>query len=235
MAAKGGDGLTKYLARLESYAPVPESARFAFLTLPTKVREYSANSEVVREGSDDVSVFFVESGILSRYKTMRTGKRQTVSFDIAADLAGLEYALVPTSVHGVRTHTSARLITVAKADILNLAARHFELAKAFWCYALADAASLREWISNLGQRDARGRTAHLLLELAARHQNADLLVGSTFYFPVTQQDLADALAMTPVHLNRVLQWMRNEKLVSTSNRFITLENVRALKMLCGLG
>jgi CRP-like cAMP-binding protein len=233
MATDASADLKLFLAKLERFAPLSNRARDAFLKLPAQVREYPENSDVTRERSDKLDVFFIQSGLLSRYKTLQNGSRQTVSFDIPGDLTGLEYALVRTSDHGIRTHCKARIVTVANTDLLNLAARHFELAQAFWSYAVADAASLREWIVNVGRRDARGRTAHLLLELAIRHQSANLVVGWTFHFPVIQQDLADALGITAVHLNRVLQWMRNQKLISTDNRSITINNARGLEKLSG--
>jgi hypothetical protein len=108
-----------------------------------------------------------------------------------------------------------------------------ELARAFWFDSLVDAAIFREWTVNLGRRNSHERTAHLLLELAALHAAVGLLHDDTFDLPVTQSDLSDALGMTAVHLNRVLQSMRGDRLIRTHSRSITIENRPELEALAG--
>jgi CRP-like cAMP-binding protein len=126
-----------------------------------------------------------------------------------------------------------RIVTVAHADILNLAAHYPEMARAFWFDTLMDAAIFREWTVNVGRRNSRERTAHLLLELATLYAAAGLVTEDTFDFPITQSDLSDALGMTAVHLNRVLQSMRRDRLIRTHARSITIENKPALTALAG--
>jgi CRP-like cAMP-binding protein len=156
-----------------------------------------------------------------------------MSFHIPGDLVDLQSALVVVADHGVRTHTATQIVTVAHADILNLAAHYPEIARAFWFDTLIDAAIFREWTVNVGRRNSHERTAHLLLELAALYEAAGLVTDDTFDFPITQSDLSDALGMTSVHLNRILQSMRRERLIRTHARSITIENKAALVALAG--
>src|SRR5205823_5334361 len=71
-----------------------------------------------------------------------------------------------------------------------------------------DAAIFREWIVNLGVRPATSRMAHLLAELHERMASVGLTDDDTFDFPVTQTELAEALGLSAVHVNRVLQAFR---------------------------
>lgn len=91
----------------------------------------------------------------------------------------------------------------------------------------------REWTVNVGRRNARQRTAHLLLEFAIRLRMAGLAKGETFILPISQNDLSDALGITSVHLNRTLQWMRAERLIRTHSRSITIENWAEMVALAG--
>jgi len=227
------EDLGSFLAKLERRAPLSAATREAFLALPATVVNVPANRDIAREGGAPGPAFFIKSGVVSRYKTLRNGSRQTLSFNISGDLTGLHHALVAMVDNGIRTHVDSEIITVDTADMLKLAATHFELARAFWLDALAEAARVREWVVNIGRRDARSRTAHLLLELATLHDSAGLADNMRFHFPVTQNDLADALGLTSVHLNRVLQWLRRAGLIRTQERLIIIEDRKALTTLSG--
>lgn len=225
--------LAKYLAKIERRLPLSIPAREAFLSMPGEVRSFPAYRDIIREGERPDRASFVESGLVSRYKTLRNGARQILSFQIAGDLVDLQSALVVIADHGVRSHCATRIVTVGHGDILRAAANYPELGRAFWYDTLLDAAIFREWTVNLGRRTSHERTAHLLLEMAALYTSAGLAKDDTFDFPITQSDLSDALGMTSIHLNRVLQSLRRDRLIRTHGRTITIENRTALTALAG--
>jgi CRP-like cAMP-binding protein len=92
------------------------------------------------------------------------------------------------------------------------------ISTALWREALITAAVHRVWMAGLGRRDARGRLAHLFCELYLRLKAVGLVDGYTLPMPLRQPDLADALGLTPVHVNRVLRDLRNEGLISLRGR-----------------
>jgi CRP-like cAMP-binding protein len=216
--------ISKYLTKMEMRTALPEEARVAFLALPTISQTYRTYTDIVRERDRPTRSCFVDTGLVSRYKTLPNGNRQIVSFHIPGDMVDLQSALVIVSDHGIRAHTPTTLISVAHRDLLELAADHPEIGRAFWFDTLIDAAIFREWTVNVGRRNAQERTAHLLLEFAMRFKAAGLCEQDTFELPVTQTDLADALGITAVHLNRTLQWLRKQRLIRTHSRSVTIEN-----------
>lgn len=225
--------LTKYLAKIERRTPLSAPAREAFLSMPGQLHDFGSYRDIIREGERPVRASFVESGLVSRYKTLRDGARQIMSFHIPGDLVDLHSALIVIADHGVRTHCVSRTVTVAHADLLSVAAHFPELGRAFWFDTLIDAAIFREWTINVGRRKSHERTAHLLLEMAALYEDAGMSTDDTFEFPITQNDLSDALGMTSVHLNRVIQSMRRDRLIRTHARSMTIENRPALTALAG--
>ena len=72
---------------------------------------------------------------------------------------------------------------------------------------------LIEHLTNVGCRSAFVRTAHLLLELSDRVKSCGMGEPDSFYCPLTQYQLADALGLTPIHLNRMMRELREEGLV----------------------
>ena len=77
-----------------------------------------------------------------------------------------------------------------------------------------DAAVFRQWMVGLGRRSALSRIAHLLCELLVRLRAVELVEDHAFALPVTQAELADALGISTVHVNRVLQDLRGDNLIT---------------------
>ena len=90
----------------------------------------------------------------------------------------------------------------------------------------------REWTTNVGQRTAYERLAHLFCELFVRLRTVGLTDGKSCDFPPTQLDLADATGLTSVHVNRTIQELRRDGLIELHNRRLTIPDLRALMNAC---
>jgi CRP-like cAMP-binding protein len=87
-----------------------------------------------------------------------------------------------------------------------------------WTETLIDASIFREWVVNVGRRSAKARVAHLLCELALRLDKIGAGKDGNYEFPLTQEQLADATGLTPVHTNRTLQALRTDRLIELNGR-----------------
>jgi hypothetical protein len=87
---------------------------------------------------------------------------------------------------------------------------------------LADTASLRNWIINLGSRDSLTRVAHLFCEITFRLRAVGLARDFAFASPFTQSDLAAACGISPVHANRVVQMLRRKNLLHWRSKTVTV-------------
>ncbi len=88
-------------------------------------------------------------------------------------------------------------------------------ASAFWRETLIDAAIFRSWMLSLGQREAYSRVAQLLCELLVRLKAVGLAHDHACDLPITQAELGDALGISTVHVNRILQQLRAKGLIET--------------------
>jgi len=102
-----------------------------------------------------------------------------------------------------------------------------------WWNSLVEEAIQREWTVNLGQRDAIERMAHLLCELFIRLRGVGLANEHGCDLPMTQAELADALGLSVVHTNRVLQDLRAQGLVTLKGKTLVIPDLDAL-MAAGL-
>ena len=225
--------IARYVAKIERRSNLPPEARKALLALPVRNRRFGTYQDIVREGDRPGESCFVLEGLVSRYRTLPNGSRQILSFHMPGDMIDLQSALIIVADHGIRTHMPTVLVAIPHEDILRVAAEHPAVARAFWFDTLVDAAIFREWTVNVGRRSTRERAAHLLLEFAVRSEAAGLSSGSGFELPVSQNDLADALGITPVHMNRTMQWLRGERLIRTHMRTVEIEDWEAMVKLAG--
>ena len=86
--------------------------------------------------------------------------------------------------------------------------------EAFWRQTLIDAAIFREWMTNIGRREAYSRMAHIICEWIVRMQAVGLVEDHTCDLPMTQGELADAMGVSTVHINHVLQELRGDGLIT---------------------
>jgi CRP-like cAMP-binding protein len=153
-------------------------------------------------------------GFAYRYNLTDEGKRQILSFHISGDIPDLQSLHLEVMDHSLATLGPSRLAFIRHADLLSLMHSHPRLGHLLWRDTLIDAAVFRQWMVGLGRRDAHGRIAHLLCELLVRLRAVELVEDHAFELPVTQAELSDALGITTVHVNRVLQDLRGENLIT---------------------
>ena len=92
----------------------------------------------------------------------------------------------------------------------------------FWRDTLIDAAIFREWMVGIGRRSAPQRIAHLMCELLLRFKAVGLAPEYQSPLPVTQTELADALGLTVVHVNRVLRSLREDGMLRVERNTVSI-------------
>lgn len=188
----------------------------ALQSLPWTVRAFERDSYLIREGDSPPDCRLLLQGFACRHKIVRDGARQIVSIHIPSEFVDLQNCLLPESDHSVQALTRGEMGSVPKAALMEVAEANPKIGRAMWWDTLIDSSVFREWVVNVGRRDARSRIAHLICELAARMEACGLGDNGSYDFPLTQEKLADATGLTPVHTNRVLQSLRKDELISLS-------------------
>lgn len=138
-----------------------------------------------------------------------------------------------TADHSVDAMTAADIAWVFHSDLDQLIDRSPQIADALWRDALIDSSIFREWVLNVGRRDARSRLAHLLCEFAARREAAQLGDGDEFDLPMTQEHIADATGLTIVHVNRMLRALSSEGVITHEGRSLKVNCWNRLRGIAG--
>jgi len=100
--------------------------------------------------------------------------------------------------------------------------RRPNVAEIFWRDTLIDAAMFRDWIVNVGQRPAPSRLAHIVVELRERLKVIGQVSGARFEMPLTQEQLGEAMGITPVHVNRIVKQLRDDNVLELHRGSVTV-------------
>ena len=206
-----------------------EADRAAISGLPATRKTFGRDAYVVREGEIPSECGLLLSGFAYRQKIVRGGSRQIISIHIPGEFVDLQNCLLRVADHNVQALNEADIALIPKAALAELGDGHPAIGRALWLDTLIDSSVFREWVVNVGRRDARTRIAHLLCELALRLEASGTADERRCEFPLTQEQLGDATGLTAVHTNRVLQSLRQEGLISLTSRTLTVLDWTALK------
>jgi CRP-like cAMP-binding protein len=205
----------------------------AIQSLPISVKELEAGEPVAREGSRSSSSCLCIEGFAIRSKTTPAGQRQILSVHIPGDFPDLHSLYLHVVDHDLVALTDCTMGFISHAAIRDLVRARPNIAEVLWRETLVDAAIFREWIVNVGQRSSSSRMAHFILEMFYRLYAIGKTNGKTFKLPMTQRQLGDLLAISPVHVNRVLNDLRKRRLIEMRRGIITIYDEPSLQKLAG--
>lgn len=196
--------------------------------LPWQVRSFAAGDTFVREGDRPLYCAVLLSGFACRQKLTGDGLRQIIAIHLPGEAVDFQNLYLDVADHTVQMLTSGQMAVVRQNDLRRLLARHLPLAQAVMNRTMVDASIFRDWVLNLGRRKARERLAHLLCEVAFRLEMLGLVGVEGYHLPMTQEELGDALGLTPVHVNRTLRTLEAEGLIARRKRRIEFPQWRRM-------
>jgi CRP-like cAMP-binding protein len=222
-----------FIKKLGRFRSLDETDLVAIRALPATVMTETRASVLVREGAEVMRCCLLLDGYASREKTATNGGRQIVSFHMSGDILDLQHLLLSRADHSVHAVTDLVVAWIPKDDLKALASSRPAVGQALWIDSLIDASVFREWVLNVGRRDARTRIAHMMCEFVVRCQTAGLGSPERFEFPMSQQQIADATGLTPVHVNRMLRELSDAELISRAGRYISILDWHQMQRMAG--
>ena len=222
--------LTSMISKLADHTALSGQDFSALAGLPHFISLYEKGSYLARAGSsfDECSVLI--SGFAFSYKITSQGLRQIVSIHHPGDIVGFRQINVGTAGCNVETLTRCEVATIRQSTLRGLASDRTAIGNALIANTLIDASIYREWMMNIGRRNARTRVAHLLCEFAARLDAQGAAPGQPYKLPMSQAQLGDALGLTSVHVNRSIKGLVKDGLVMQDHRMIAFPAWESLKV-----
>lgn len=223
-----GDPSALLARKLSLHTPLSEAERAALGQLLARLQPLRNGETLAAKGDPlDIATLVVE-GMLCRAKMLSDGRRQILSLLLPGDLVDAHASLLRRRDDSLEAVGATVVMVVPQSRLAALEQTHPNLRDAFLREAFIETAIAREWVLNVGRRNAREALAHLLCELHTRFEAVGLATADEFRFPLKQQHLADALGLSNIHLNRVLRQLRDERLIVLGRRWVTVPDRPAL-------
>ncbi|WP_445619851.1 Crp/Fnr family transcriptional regulator [Kushneria sp. Sum13] len=217
------------LEKLKHYTDLEKREVRMLRAAPTREKRLENGDYIIKEGENPPAVHLIIDGWACRCKMLSDGREQVMGYLIKGDLCDLHVTLLSRMDHSIRAITTTTVGMVPEESINRIIEDFPRLARALFWSLMVDEAVARHWILNIGLRSAEARVAHLFCELLVRFQIAGLIQGNTLEMPMTQANLGEALSLTPVHINRVLQRLRQKGLIALARKELTVIDPEGLK------
>lgn len=218
--------------KLEGLATLSEADKRLLDKVAAKSRQVKGRTDLIREGEAPDDVRLILDGFACRYKLTSEGRRQIMAYLVPGDFCDLHVFILKSMDHSIATLSPCTVVDIPRADVLELTERP-AIARALWWAALVDEATLREWLVNIGRREAPERIAHLLYELLLRLRAVGLANGDSYALPITQNEIGDTMGLSTVHVNRSLQSLREAGLITLRGRKLVILDAKRLKEFSG--
>jgi CRP-like cAMP-binding protein len=216
------DPFAALIRKLERLARLDHADRRAIADLPFRMAAVPEGAHLVREGERITECCLLLAGYAFRYKAVANGSRQIVSFHLPGDVLDVQHFLLSKADHGLQTLTNATVAWLPIGTIKALIEDRPRIREALWRDTLIDASIFREWVLNVGRRDPKSRIAHMLCEFAVRREAAGLGPPERFDLPMSPEHIADATGLTPVHVNRMLAALADDRVIQRERRQVRI-------------
>ncbi len=221
------------LTKLSGYFRLTGQLRSDLASLKREEVRLLPGDTLIRHGDPYSDLYLVEDGWMLRARGLPGGSRQIVNVALPGDFACFNAMMFERSEFDIIARTQVRLSRIAVQSFEDLMASHPGLAAALAWSNAREESLLAERVVSLGRRDSVQRLAHLICELHARMAMADKPGGAEMVIPLIQEDFADILGISVIHIVRTFKRLAMENAVEYRTRRLIIRDLEKLRRIGG--
>ena len=225
--------LSPMITKLNSFRTLSNTDNDYLVQLGRPIRDIRGDVELLTEGERLETAYVLVEGWTCCYKLLADGRRQIVNFGVPGDFMGLRSVLFHESDHSFGTLSHAKLYELSRSDIRDIFENQPQIALGFLWAMARDEAIIVEHLVRVGRRSAKESLVHMMVELLYRLKLVGLAEGDGFDCRLTQHEIADALGLSVVHVNRLLRQLREDRLLTFRDSRVIVHDVDRLIALGG--
>lgn len=184
-----------------------------------QIRNFRRHEHLARKDEVQDKIFRIEEGWACRYCLLPDGRRQITALFLPGDYCEPQWMLSGRSGLPIIALTEVR---VAEVPLAGIHAKPGDGVMKILGSVVDMLNRQTDWIVSLGRKSATERVGSLLSELHERLSTVGRVMAGRCTIPLTQQDIADVVGLTPVHVNRVLGDLRQRGLVQFSGKTLVV-------------
>lgn len=184
---------------------------------------YSPGEYLYHAGETPDRALTIHKGWVILFKDLDDGSRQILRFALAGDLLSYRIGLKNTLDHSA--------IAVSDVTVCSFPIESFRQEKSILpdlSFAISSISELMTaqcyaTFTSIAKESGEAKVAFLLLSLFLRESEHSLKkkdINEGIFFPITQEDIADALGLTSIHVNRIYQGLRKQGLIECKSKHL---------------
>jgi CRP/FNR family transcriptional regulator, anaerobic regulatory protein len=196
----------------------------------TRIRRLASREILIPAGKAHSSIYRLKSGWMSRTRLLPDCRQQIIMVFLPGNLLGLKTMLFDRQPDSIQCLGPATVQELGYKQALELARTDPDVSLRFMWQLAEDERRLHNWVVALGRGSAIERIATLMLDFRGRLMQAGIGGGDHFHLPMTQEQMADHLGLTLVHVNRTLRKLREEGVLTVRTRHVQIHDIDALAL-----
>jgi CRP/FNR family transcriptional regulator len=193
-------------------------------------RAFLPGAEIIRQGKAHRYIYSLRTGWVARMRHMPEKGDQIITIFLPGDFVGVKTVFLVRQPDALQALSGVTVAYLDHREVMRMARRDPSVAIRLWWQACDDERRLHTWVAALGRGNAEERIAAMLLDFRARLRRAGL-AGESFRLPMTQQQMADYLGVTVVHVNRIIKRFREIGALSTAKGTMVVHDLRGLEQI----
>ncbi|WP_157134820.1 Crp/Fnr family transcriptional regulator [Sphingomonas sp. PAMC 26605] len=194
----------------------------ALLTISYRISDVESGAYLLRQGNKTDMCFIILMGLTFSNRINGDGSRQIIAINMRDDIVNVQSGLIEFADHNIQALSQAKIAYLSHTDIFKVVEEHPAIGRALWRNTAIELSIMQEWAVNIGRKSAKERICHFICELCLRQKKVELMSKWKIAWPMTQDQIADALGLTAVHVNRILKVLRKEGLINIDKRVLTI-------------
>lgn len=197
-------------------------------SLRSAQQTYQTGEYLYHEGDISEKAFTVYSGWVTLFKNLKNGDRQILRFALPGDFLCYKVGKQRTIDHSAIAASDVTLCAFPIDRFRQTIAELPDLAFAISSVTETTTQRCHSALTSIASHPAETKVAFLLLSLYVRELSLNADANKCIPFPITQEDIGDALGLTSIHVNRVFQSLRKKGLIECKNRCLWVNDKKAL-------
>ena len=192
-----------------------------------------AGEYLFMEGETPRHAYTLQDGWITCFKTLSNGKRQILTVAFSGDYLGYQTDMSEPLGYSAQAATDCRVCSFSESNIIQLLTKEPELIQTLLEIQGKQAEECQNHLSYVGQASAKLRTAYFLAKIIEKLEKRGVDIRQRIEFPLTHEDVADAVGVSSVHMSRVSSELRRDKIIDCRHNHIHVLDFKALKCLAG--
>ena len=212
------------------YCSLNENEKQLLRNLEESPSEMKAGTLLWEMGDNANEFCTLRSGWAYSYRHLENGDRQILEVFLPGDIIGLREFAFAQRLENVRMIDDGVVCHFPHHRMLDLFRQSLTLTSIMFAIGSRQQALLTERLVNIARRSARQKMAHFLHEMYLRLRQTNDDISGHFRLPLSQEQLADILGLSPVHVSRTFSALSEDRLVFRDRHSVTIPDLDALSV-----